>query len=312
MRSPSPEGLERLAALERALSRCVLEAREDTTASLEGDDVDPLGLPERDRRQLESLGPKRLGTYRRLVRATLLDTFRAQLPMVAEHLGRHLGPWVDRFLVESPPRSPVLRDVAFEFARWAVPAWRRSNLLPPWLGALARYELLEFDCHTAARDESPLEAGGLAPDLPVAFASTCRFGRFDWRAPDLAGGASVLERASREANGIVFVRDDANAVLTRVFHGVEAEALVELLVRRRPFSEGVQAAFASEGMEVTREALGSIGRLFERLFDDGIVRGSIARASAQPPEDIWPISWRDLACDPASSEAPRFDWVESR
>ncbi|MBM4360331.1 MAG: putative DNA-binding domain-containing protein [Deltaproteobacteria bacterium] len=267
MREPSVSGLAHLAALQHSLLAIV--------AGHEGD----CGL----------------GIYRRLVHANLLHALNAQLPLTCAELGPGLPRLVSDFCAEELPRSPVLRDVAFELVRWAEPRWRADALVPAWLGALARAELLEFDCHTAVREPPPLASTTLDPLLPVAFDATCRLACLDHRVLDRLTGTLPAGELRAEPHGVVFHRGLDNEVHSLPVSATDASVLVELLVFERPLAEGVRRGLAAAGASLSEASLGAVARTLEELFERGILLGSRERATTGEEAGApWPVSWRDL------------------
>jgi hypothetical protein len=186
---PATDGLDDLRAAQRLLQRLVAIA--DAPASIErlrAAGFDDAGLAPADAAVLAATDVRHLGIYRKLVRRTLRNTIALQLPRTAARLGERYASEIDAFCESELPRSPLLRDVAFEMVRWATPRWQQGDGVEPWLGQLARYELLEFAVYAAERSA----AGAERPDAPeldaaaaVCFDGTTRLARFDYAVHEL-------------------------------------------------------------------------------------------------------------------------------
>jgi hypothetical protein len=295
VREPTSAGLERLAKLEGTLARLVAEL--DVAAS-DGVVLPPTLralLSEADRHQLTALGAHRLGTYRRLVHANLVEAMRAQLPVTSDELGSALPPVVARFLSKAPPRSPVLRDVAFEFVRWVETLEPGIPTLAPWLVSMARLELLEFDCHAAPSVPANVLGPELHPELRVAFDPSCRLGIFDWRVFERFETRDHGAPVHRERHGVLFHRRPTHEVIGSPLDRLDAAVLAELLVLERPLADGVRRAVLAEGVDLTAATLDRVGEFLSRLFEDGRILGARAEDDASHAAPPWPVSWRELA-----------------
>ena len=182
--------------------------------AMQASGFDGHGLDPRDAKHLTSCDHRKLNVYRKLIRGTMLDTMRLELPLTAARLGDDYDHWVHRFCNEQLPSSAILRDVAFEFAAWACPLWQHDDSIPPFLPELARYELLEFDVHCAQRVAPARVGDALRPELPVCFDGSVRLGHFTFEVhllPDDPQDRTQPKRASDEDGiGVLAYRDGDN------------------------------------------------------------------------------------------------------
>ncbi len=274
VREPSADDLTRLAAVQRTLQRLVMRASDQDFGGLSLDDAADAELHEADRTALLEGGSARLGIYRRLVRATFIDTLRSEVPMTAGQLGARYAPEVHAFCNEELPRSPVLRDVAFEFVAWATPRWATDASLRPWLGDLARFELLEFDTHCGVRGTDVKTVAELPADRPLVFDGTCRIGRFDYAVHELPDDESPLSEPRAERHGMFLYRDPGNRVRRIVLTPVAAAIMTELLVGGRALADAVRIGTAAEGCTLNTAVIEGISVILEDLATRGALLGS--------------------------------------
>ena len=164
-----------------------------------------LGLSEADVDATLRYGAERLLVYRTLVHARVIDVVRQWVPLTAQHIGpRTLAEDVATFFAEQRGVStPYLRDVPREFVAFSSPRWAQDPARVPWLGELARFELLRLDVrndprpHALARDLPP------RLDAPIEHNPTLRIERFSWTVDELRG---FEDAPSRQPVNLVAVR----------------------------------------------------------------------------------------------------------
>jgi hypothetical protein len=213
------------------------------------------------------------GIYRTLVRRGLADILRFMLPRTAAHLGAIWDREVARFLDEALPRSPYLRDAAFEFVARAAPRWAEDPEAPPHIVDLARFELLGFEV-TNAPDDPPIEAPApLALDRRVALSSAARFVRFRFAVHALPEDESSLDPPAAEPVALCMYRDAEHDNRTLALTPSAAEIFSRLLAGAT-LGEAVSGAAEACGAALDEPFLRGAASLLEDFTARGIVRGA--------------------------------------
>ncbi len=289
MREPTEDDRARLLAVQRGLQGIVMLAPDRANLDVHKAAFADEQLHAADRRALLAITAERLGIYRRLVRSTLLDSIRAELPLAAARLGDRFTHDVNSFCSDELPRSPILRDVAFEFVHWATPRWADDASLAPWLGDLARFELLEFDAHCGQSTCGIEVLPELAPDRRIVFHGTCRIGHFEFAVHELPDKVDDRSIPRPVRHGMFLFRDSENQVQRTFLTPVAAAILGELLVVGRPLGEAVRSGCAMEGRTLDATAIEGISVILEDLQNRGALLGSTAETPPLPP-----LRWRVL------------------
>ena len=208
--------------------------------------------------------PPRVAIYRRLVRNTLEGVVFKLLPRTREHMGVAFDDSFARFLEEEAPRTHYLRDVPFEFVRWATPRWKDEGAAP-WLVDLARHEMASFAVSTVPHLPEP-KAEEVAIDRPLLFNSLVRIERYGHVVHE-----DPVPPPARDV-ALLYYRDDEHALRT-----LELSPLAAALLEKAP-NTTLQRAIA-ESCEETNipmndETLASIARLLADLGERGILLGA--------------------------------------
>ena len=300
------DGFQRLVAAQRLLQRLVAAPQPAAVLdSLRGPAPDAAshGLTAADREALSQLDRRHLLVYRRLIRGTLADTFKAQLTRTADRLGSDgVAALVAGFCEQRLPCSQVLRDVAFEMCAWALPRWRDDPTVADFIPDLARFELMEFDVYAAQRSPRgwPQSAGDqLHPDSAVAFDGSMRLLQLAHRAhelPDETGDTSVPTAqvvhllAYRDSDG-----DYRQLELTPL-----AAAMLERLWHGQPLAASIGAACEAQSQPLTQLVIDGISTVLADLNERGVVLGASAVGERLPPSPWAFRLYRD--CDMGHSE----------
>lgn len=265
-----------------------------------------LGLSEVDRAHLERADPRRVRVYQKLVRTNLREAITIQLPATTALGGAGLATVVDEFLCRELPRSPILRDVAFEFARFALPRLAANPRLPAFLGELARYELFELEVHWAprtwrARDfEAPAALGTvLLADRPVAFDGSCRLGRFDYAVHELADAPSSTSAPRAEHTVLFAYRDSREAFRRMTLTPVAAELIARLMHERQPLATALRDACAGHRRAVDAELIDGTSQVLAELAERGAVLGADLTEAGEPTHALSP--WQRWLHDPRTA-----------
>jgi hypothetical protein len=202
-------------ALLRALTRTVSAPREDEIAADPRAWLARQGVSGDDLEAMAAIPTERLLLYRRKIRRSLRGAVRVEIPRAAARLGDAFDAYVDRYLDEELPRSRYLRDVAFEFVRWAAPRWAEDPAVPAYLADLARHELIAFVAAGAIAGEE----GGGEPDAPeaageelslergVRFHRSATLIRYEYAVHRLQADLAARDAPPREPTALFVYRD---------------------------------------------------------------------------------------------------------
>jgi hypothetical protein len=221
------------------------------------------GLTEADVDATLRHGAERLLVYRSLVHTRLADVVKQWAPLTCAHLGKErLAADVADFLASRRGvTTPYLRDVPREFVLASTGVWARDTSLPPWLGDLARFELLRLDVrndptpHVLARDEPP------RLDAPIECNPTLRIERFDWTVDTIGSVTDVPEHAPVVV--VAVRRGDHRTHQTRI-DPLEV-ALLEALVAGQPLVAALRHAAASVELPFDDTVLVRAATFLQRL-----------------------------------------------
>jgi uncharacterized protein (UPF0276 family) len=289
---PAPPAL---AAAELLLRR-VIQIPGDARMVVEGlqrDGFAGASIPEADARALARTDPRRLLVYRAIVRDTLADTMRKQIPRTVARLGPGWRPWVDRFCDDELPRSLLIRDAPYELVAWALERWQEDASVPPYLGDLARFELLEFEVLTAER--APWGHAAVEEGLDVAravrFDGTTRLGRFAHAVHELVDAEGDRTEPSLAPTRLLLYRDRDNELRNLALSPLAASLLARLLFDARALGDALREACAEHGVVLDAPVVDGTTHLFADLAERGVLLGS-EPAAPRPAPTPW---WRWLA-----------------
>lgn len=203
------EGKGHLAAVLRAVQRTVMAARaherirEDRKAWLA-----ELGFSERDIEAMAGLDEKRLLLYRKLVRRGLRAAIRVEIPRTAARMGPAFEACTERYFDHTLPRSPYLRDVAFEFFAWLSRSSLEELAVPPYLIDLARHELVAFTVACAPSEDSEQTGVPLELDRGVRFRAAVEIVRYAHAVHRLHEELDAHDEPKAEPTALLVYRDD--------------------------------------------------------------------------------------------------------
>lgn len=215
----------------------------------------------------DALSEKRWRVYRRMVRSRLRESIDDVFVRTRAAIGEEK--WdalVDRFLHESPPKTPYLRAVPGEVAAFVVRALDASA--PAWTKDLAAYEwaLREVAVLADERGADETEADGevteLRMDRPVVLSPAHRVLRLEW---------SVHRDPVERGRSLLCLYRDPETHRVRVLEitPVAAAILEELGRGDRPLVEALRVAAEREGVTIDANFVES----FADVADDWIRRG---------------------------------------
>lgn len=290
-----PEGLERLRAIERAMQRLATlpEAPEDTLGALVAGGMHP-----DDAREIAALPRERIGVYGGLVGGTIHNAIENQLAATCSRLAElgKLRDRVRRFLDQEPPRSPYLRDVPFEFARWASKGWAVDPDLPPFLPDLARFELLLFAVAAAERGPRPTAAPEpLAADRGVAFDGSVHLARFHHAVHLLPEEPADRSEPERRDVALLLYRDAQNDARRLELTPLAMRILEGLIVERAPLGGAIERACLALGKPLDQEVIDGVATVLSDLAERGALLGPAPASSPLPDPATRSPFWHWLA-----------------
>lgn len=220
----------------------------------------------------EIASPDGSGIYRSLVRRGLADMLRFELPRTAAHLGARWDRDVGRFLDATLPRSRYLRDIASELVAHVGPSWEQDPEVPPFVGDLARWELLAFEVANAPDDPPSSEPTSAALDRGVTFSASMRLFHAAHAVHLLPEDAASTEPPAAQPTALCVYRDADFDMRTLSLTPSAADILARLAAGAS-LGEAVSRAADSRGVALDGVFLQGAARLLEDLAERGVVRG---------------------------------------
>ncbi|EYF01200.1 Hypothetical protein CAP_8541 [Chondromyces apiculatus DSM 436] len=273
-------------AILRALQRTVGAARADEITADPRAFFAREGVSGADLDALAALPPERLLVYRDLVRARLTGAIRIEIPRTAARLGAAFDRYVSAFLDEELPRSPYVRDVAFELVRWAAPRWAADRDVPDYLGDLARHELIGFATRAAAgapREGRPRRDAAeeeLSLDRGVRFHEAVTLVRYEHAVHQLLSDEDAQDVPARTPTALLVYRDEEHDARYLELSPLAA-GILERLLAGATLRGAVLAACAAGGHALDGAVLEGTAALLADLGERGALLGS----SAPPDEE---------------------------
>lgn len=297
-------GQAELAAILHALQRTVSAASEDEIAGDPAAWLAGAGVAGPDLEAMAAIPTPRLLLYRRLIRRGLRGAVTIEIPRTAARLGDAFDAYLGRFLEEELPRSSYLRDVAFEFVRWAAPRWAEDPAVPAYLADLARHELIAFVAAGALASEalegapSWASTGGRrgdeaaspepAPALPgsggeelsldrgVRFHRSATLVRYEHAVHRLQADEAARDEPAREPTALLVYRDAEHEIRYLELTPLAA-AILDRLLAGAPLREAVLAGCEALGHPVEGAVLQGTAALLADLSARGALLGAADR-----------------------------------
>jgi hypothetical protein len=225
---------------------------------------------------------KRWRRYRQMVRDRLEDVVENSFPLLRAALGAAWPALVARWLTESPPTTPYLRDVHGELARWiegALVELAGTEGVPAWASALARYERALLEVSYAAEEQGArgvdVEAGAFAMERPAVLTPAHQLVRASWAVHRLEedGGASAVVAGDF---ALCVYRDPSTHRVRVLELGRFAAALIEGLARdeQRALIDVVREAAAATGEAIDATLVSAFAELVADLMERGVWLGA--------------------------------------
>jgi hypothetical protein len=228
---------------------------------------------------------KRWRRYRQMVRDRLEDVVENSFPRLRAALGATWPALIARWLTESPPTTPYLRDVHGELARWIESALDEigvrggSHAAPPWASALARYERALLEVSYAAEEQGArgvdVEVGAFAMERAAVLTPAHQIVRAKWAVHRLGDGGDASAVAPGDFALCVY-RDPSSHAVRVLELGAFAAALLEGLARdeRRALIEVVREAAAATGEAIDAALVAAFADLVADLMERGVWLGA--------------------------------------
>ncbi len=233
-----------------------------------GDDLDALA----------KAGAERILVYRALVHNRLRVATREFIPRAAARRGKPgFRADFDGFMQAHASKSFFLRDVPAEFVEWVAPRWAADDSLPPFLGDLARHELLETDVRNDPAGGEPASELPIDLELPIRFDGSARLMQYGWAVHELPLAIEDESAPPQRPTSLLVYRDAQVKVRYLELTPWATAVLEQLLVRKLGVREGLLAAAAAVGEPLDDDKLARAATLFAELVDHTVLLGAEPR-----------------------------------
>ena len=218
---------------------------------------------------------QRFRVYRRMARHRLSDVIEGSFPRLRLAL-EGLEPYLERWFDESPPRSPYIRDIAGEFAKWLSNA--ELTGVPPWLNELAAFEWATLDVQHAHEEESAehvREIGELDFARPAILTPAHRILRTHYAVHRIPEHAERIDGVEEAPFALCIYRDPASHE-ARVLElsPIAAAIIEEVRTGDRPVVDAVRAASVREGFAIDGPFVEAFSELVADLAERGVWLGA--------------------------------------
>jgi hypothetical protein len=232
-------------------------------------------LSDADREAMLAVGAERFLVYRSLVHNRVRNTIRDFIGRAAARLGhKRLSADVADFMAERAIVSPYLRDVPEEFVEFALPRWRDDPSVPPYVGDLARHELLQYSVLNDPRGGDAPTGEPVALDRPLRFDGAVRLLEYDYAVHRLPHDVEDRSEPERVRTFMLAYRDAEHKVRYLELTELAAAILRQLVGQRAAVADGLRAACAELGVELSDERLGIAAQLLADLAERGVMLGA--------------------------------------
>jgi hypothetical protein len=242
-------------------------------------------LEEGDRDALSTDFAK-LWVYRQLVRGTLREALELAIPRSVARLGPLFDEYFTRFLAESGPRSPYLRDVTTEFLSFAGPLWRADERVAPWTFDLARHEALRIAIGaTPVSAAQRAEDEELALDRGVGFTEACTLVRYDFAVHRLSDDEADRAPPPRGSTMLFVYRSPEHEVRYLELSAL-AFGILERLLAGETLERALASSVAERGVSLDQSVLEGTARLLADLAERGALLGPLSREKTRDSSQI--------------------------
>ena len=220
---------------------------------------------------LAALGaPERWATYRRMVRARLVEVIHAALPRTLAAMGEEtLSELIARWLAQRAPRTRYFYDVPAEFVEFVLPMFQKDPR--PWVEDLARYEIARWAAKHGPSEQAPVTAFSF--DHPPVMNPTLAVLRLSYpvhEKPTPADGYAPKETL------LCVYRDGNHKPVTWTLNPMAADLVEAWTVGNESVAESVQAVAAARRSAITENYIEKLSEMIADFIDRGILLGSRA------------------------------------
>jgi hypothetical protein len=233
------------------------------------------GVADADAAALLAKGGQRFLIYRRLVHNRLRAAAKDFIPRAAARRGNEafIADFA-AFMEASASKSPYLRDVPGEFVTWVLPRWAADPDLPPFLGDLARHELLEGEVRNDPGGGEPSTGKAIDLDAPLRFDGSCRLMHYDWAVHKLPYATDDRTEPEHRSTHLLVYRDPEARVRYLELTPWASAVLSALLDERDTVKAGLVAAAARLGEPLDDDKLAKAAMLFADLAERSVLLGA--------------------------------------
>ncbi|HTU58371.1 MAG TPA: putative DNA-binding domain-containing protein, partial [Polyangiales bacterium] len=228
-------------------------------------------LPETEWEHLRTELP-RLLIYRELVQQTLRDAIELTIPRCMARLGEHFERYFSAFLSEVGPRSPYLREVAFDFVAYLAPRLRAAAELPHYLADLARHEALQIELAALPSAASPSDFAAPSLDAPLNVLAPLRLMHYEHAVHRLSEDLADRTPASPEPTHVLAYRSAEHDVRYLELSALAA-ALLEQILAGASLRDALRLSTAKLGLSLDDEVLRGSATLLSDLCERGVLSG---------------------------------------
>jgi hypothetical protein len=220
-------------------------------------------------------GGERFLIYRKLVHNRLRAATRESIPRCAARRGK------DKFIADFAAfmeacacSSPYLRDIPAEFVEWVVTRWREDPEVPPYLGDLARHELLEGDVRNDPDGGEAPTGKALALDATLLFDGSARLMHYDFAVHKLSYATDDRSDPPEQSTHLLVYRDAEVKVRYLELTPWASAVMDRLLVHGDALQAGLLAAAAAMHEPLDDDKLAKAATLFADLADRSVLLGA--------------------------------------
>ncbi len=218
---------------------------------------------------------ERFRVYRRMARHRISDVIENSFPRLRVALGE-LEPYLERWFDERPPKSPYLRDLAGEFAKW-LSTTELANPAP-WMHELAAFEWAMLDVQHAHEEEGAedvREIGELEFERPAILTPAHRILRARYGVHRLPEHLDAIPEVEEGPFALCIYRDPASHE-ARVLElsPIAAAIIEEVRTGDRTVVDAVRAASAREGFAIDGPFIEAFSELVADLAERGVWLGA--------------------------------------
>lgn len=225
---------------------------------------------------LKAMGAERIAVYRRLIRGSIHRVIGQLLPRTLARLGDAAAPWIDAWIADpdAGPRSRILREIALQWAAWALPRLAADRAIAPFVVDLLRHERVEIEVAGAPAADDDAPAGAFTVTSRLRFDPAARLEIYAHAIHELPADPDDRTIPDRVRCALLVHRDRGHEV--RFLHLTPlAEAIVGALLAGETVAAAIERGAAALASTVDDPLLARVAALLADLGERGIVRGAL-------------------------------------